>query len=159
MYSKILGTTFACLIALPAVAQDIMVTDSYARSANGQTGAAFMSIMNHTDVDDQLVDVRSDAARRVELHTHTEISEGVFQMGRDEDGFEVPAHGMHQLARGGDHVMFMGLNAPFVDGEAVAVTLVFENAGEIEIDIPIDLERQPDHSQMSDHSGHGTMDN
>ena len=47
------------------------------------------------------------------------------------------------LERGGLHVMFMGLNGPFEEGAAVDVTLVFENAGEIDVAIPVDLRRGP----------------
>jgi copper(I)-binding protein len=54
------------------------------------------------------------------------------------------------LARGGDHVMFMGLNEPFADGDTVAVTLVFEHAGEVAVEIPVDLNRKPTHG-----GGHG----
>ena len=45
------------------------------------------------------------------------------------------------LKRGGDHVMFMGLTGPMNDGESVTVTLQFEKAGEITMDIPVDLKR------------------
>lgn len=141
------------LFAVPAFAQDIKVTDPYARSAgaNAKTGAAFFVIENHSDSDDRLIEARSDAAERVELHTHLEDANGIMRMIEVEDGFAVPAHGTHALMRGGDHVMFMGLNAPFVQGENVTVTLVFENAGEVLVEIPVDLERQD--SGM----GHGGM--
>jgi len=39
--------------------------------------------------------------------------------------------------------MFMGLNAPFVDGEDVTFTLVFRDAGEIIVTVPVDLNREP----------------
>ncbi|MEO1154600.1 MAG: copper chaperone PCu(A)C, partial [Pseudomonadota bacterium] len=51
----------------------------------------------------------------------------------------------------GDHVMFMGLTGPFVDGETVEVTLTFEQAGDITVDIPVDLNRRP-----MVHDGHAT---
>ena len=64
------------------------------------------------------------------------------------EGILVPAGGMHALERGGDHVMFMGLNAPMTQGDLIAVTLVFETAGEIEITVPVDLDRQPKKYKM-----------
>lgn len=127
------------LAALPAVAE-ITVEDGYARASNRMAGAAFMVIRNDGEAD-RLVDVRSDAAERVELHTHAESGDGVMKMRHVEDGFAIPAQGSHALERGGDHVMFMGLTAPFEQGDTIPVTLVFEEAGEIEVELPVDLER------------------
>ncbi len=150
------GAAALALTAIPAFAQDIMVHDSYARAASpsAMAGAAFMQIMNHGDTDDRLIDVRSDVAKRTELHTHMEGENGVMQMRQVEGGFAIPAGETHMLARGGDHVMFMGLNQSLNHGDSVTVTLVFENAGEVEVQIPVDLERQPEHGAMS-HGAHG----
>lgn len=134
-----------------ALADGIVIDDAYARASNTRAGAAFVMIHNHGTVDDRLVSVSSDAAARVELHTHKEIGDGVFKMMEIEDGFAIPAGGMHGLARGGDHVMFMGLTAPFEQGAVVSVTLTFEQAGDVVVDIPVDLERQP---AKDAHAGH-----
>ncbi|WP_039017506.1 copper chaperone PCu(A)C [Halocynthiibacter namhaensis] len=153
---SILGAAALILTAIPAFADDIMVHDAYARSASpsAMAGGAFMAIMNHSDTDDRLIEVRSDVAKRVELHTHIDAGDGVMQMRRVEDGFAIAAGETHMLQRGGDHVMFMGLNQSFVQGDMLPVTLVFENAGEVEIEIPVDLERQAEMGDMShgDHS-------
>ena len=129
-----------------------MVDDAYARSsgAHAKAGAAFMMIVNHGAEDDRLVAVSSDAAQRVELHTHLADGNGVMRMIKVEDGIAVPAGGAAMLKRGGDHVMFMGLNQPFVEGETIPVTLVFEKAGEMTVEIPVDLTRGAD-----GHGGHG----
>ena len=154
----------ALAFALPAFADGIMIHDPYARASSGMamSGAAFMEIVNQTDTDDRLVEARSEAAARVELHTHMEDANGVMRMMEVEDGFAIPAGQTHALARGGDHVMFMGLTEPFEHGEEIEVTLVFEQAGEITVMIPIDLERMPamggqmGHGAMG-HGGHGNM--
>jgi copper(I)-binding protein len=49
----------------------------------------------------------------------------------------VPAGATVTLAPGGLHLMFMGLTAPFVEGESVPVTLKFEKAGEVTLDLSI----------------------
>ena len=141
-------------ICSAALAGGIMVDDAYARSSTSTspTGAAFMVIMNHTGEDDRLVDVKSDVAKRVELHTHKESGDGVMKMMHVEDGFAVPAGASHVLKRGGDHVMFMGLNAPLEQGATVSLILVFEKAGEVAVDVPVDHERKPG---AGDHAGHG----
>ncbi len=142
-----LATAF---IAAPALAGGIMIEDAYARSSGptAKTGAAFFIIRNDTDQDDRLIDARSDVAKKTELHTHIHGENGVMQMRRDEDGFPVPAHGTHQLKRGGDHVMLMGLKKPLKDGEIVPIVLVFEKAGEVAIEVPVDLERMPEGGAM-----------
>ncbi|WP_037310585.1 copper chaperone PCu(A)C [Ruegeria halocynthiae] len=150
--SKLLATLAAATLATAAFAQDtITVDDAYARSSGktAKAGAAFMMIQNAGEADDRLVGVESDAAARVELHTHLIDANGVAKMTHVEEGFVIPAGETHMLQRGGDHVMFMGLTAPFEQGAAVPVTLIFEKAGEVEIEIPVDLERQ-------DKGGHGS---
>lgn len=148
--SNFVAAVAAITLSSAAWAGDIMVKDPYARSATSTsvTGAAFMVLMNQSDHDDRLISARSDIAERVELHTHIEDENGVMQMREVEDGFEVPAGGMHALQRGGDHVMFMGLKAPLQDGDTIAVTLTFEKAGDVVIDVPVDLTRKPDHGKM-----------
>ena len=155
--SKAVLTTLL-LLAAPAVglAMDkvIMIEESYARSSSptAKTGAAFMLIANHSAQDDRLIAVTSDAAQRVELHTHLSDSEGVMRMVEIEDGIVVPAGGTAVLKRGHDHVMFMGLTEPFENGEMVPVTLTFEIAGDIEVMIPVDSDRKAD--GHGGHAGH-----
>lgn len=131
---------------MPAMSEGPMVVmDAYARASrpNAPTGAAFMQIKNTTHMADRLIDVRSDVAARVQLHTHIENSEGVMRMTHVEEGFEVAAGEVLMLARGGKHVMFMGLSESFLEGGMVPITLVFENAGEVEVMVPVDLMRMP----------------
>lgn len=150
----ILAAATACALALPAFADGIMIKDPYSRSAgpNSKTGAAFFGIMNTSEQDDRLIGATSDIAKRVELHTHIETADGVMQMREVEGGFPVKAGGMHMLARGGDHVMFMGLTQPMLQGETVTVTLTFEKAGDITVEIPVDLERKPAEGMMMKHT-------
>ena len=156
----------ALLAASPAVSGEIDITDSYARSASpvAKTGAAFLVIEN-AGAADRLVSVASPAAKLVQLHDHVDAGDGVLQMRHSEDGFELPEDGVLTLERGGKHVMFMGLTQPFRAGETVPLTLTFEEAGEITVEVPVDLERTEaeghdhgGHSGHSDHSGHSTSD-
>lgn len=152
--STLLGAVAALSFAAPAFAE-IEVHDPYARSSNAMAGAAFMVIHNHGEVDDHLISVTSDAAQRVELHTHIQDADGVMRMTHVEEGFDLPAGGEIIMKRGAEHVMFMGLNAPFVQDETLTVTLVFEKAGEVVVEIPVDLDRQEGGMSMGDdHSDH-----
>ncbi|NOR31609.1 MAG: copper chaperone PCu(A)C [Sulfitobacter sp.] len=158
-------TRAVCAIVLlsagPLAAQGMMVHDAYARSstAASTSGAAFMVLMNHSGSDDRLIGASSDVAKKVELHQHAEDANGVMRMGEIEGGVPIANDEAHTFKRGGDHLMFMGLNRPLKQGEMIKVTLEFEKAGEVEIEITVDQDRQPDEGTM-DHStmDHGTMD-
>jgi copper(I)-binding protein len=154
--NRILSLAAAAAVAftLPAFAEGITITDAYARSASpsAMTGAAFMTITNDGPEDDRLIAARSEAAERVELHTHLIDANGVARMVEVEDGFVIPAGGSHVLERGGDHVMFLGLTAPFEPGGTVPLTLVFEKAGEIAVELPVDMSSGPAQGM-----GHGVM--
>ena len=141
------------LLALPAQAHDgIHVEDAYAR-ASAQSGAVFMTIVNHAASDDRLLSASTDAAARAELHTHTEDANGMMQMPHVPDGFAVPAQGSHALARGGDHVMLMGLTRPLKDGDRITLILSFEREGEVTLDVPVDNDRKtPDDAGDGSHS-------
>ena len=148
--------TAACVAALLSTAAhaEIRIDESYARSsgAMAKAGAAFLMIKNTGPEDDRLIGVTSPASVRVELHTHIE-KDGIMNMVEVEDGIPIPAGGMAMLQRGGDHLMFMGLKAPWAQGDMIPVTLTFEKAGEMALEIPVDLERKATHSGHNDHSG------
>jgi hypothetical protein len=159
------SAAFLALASAPmAFAADITIKDAYMRvsGAMANSGAAFMTIEN-TGAEDRLIDAHSDLAQKVELHTHLEDANGVMKMVHVEEGFPIAAGETHMLMRGGEHVMFLGLNSVPVQGDMVSLTLTFEKAGDITVEVPVDNERQPamgggmmgqgkmDHSKM----GHG----
>ncbi|WP_170473484.1 copper chaperone PCu(A)C [Ruegeria arenilitoris] len=135
---------FSALGSIAVADSSIKVDDAYARSSNkhAKAGAAFMMIINTGEEDDRLIGAISDAADRVELHTHKVDENGVAKMFHVKEGFVIPAGETYVLRRGGDHVMFMGLTKPFEQDATVPVTLVFEQAGEVEIEVPVDLNRK-----------------
>lgn len=149
---------FAATLSTAAFAGDMTfkVTDSYARSSSmsAKSGAAFITLMNMSGHDDRLIGAASPAAKRVELHTHKE-TDGVMQMLHVEEGFPVAAGEMIEMKRGGRHVMLMGLNGSLEQGAMVSVTLTFEKAGEMNIMVPVDLERKPAEGHGMKHGDHG----
>lgn len=156
LFSGITALSFA----LPAMAQAQMtIEDAYARSSGptARAGAAFMMITNHGDTEDRVISATSDAAARVELHTHIEDENGVMRMRQIEGGIVVPAGEMHMLQRGGDHVMFMGLTGTWAQGDDLTVTFEFEHAEPLTITIPVDLERSAMGHQMGQMVGNGQM--
>lgn len=145
MFRTLMLAAAAALTLGSTAFADIAVEDPYARASGvgAIAGAAFMTLVNTGTEDDRLVAVASDVAERVELHTHLIDANGLARMVEVEDGFAVPAGSTHMLARGGDHVMFMGLREPFEDGKIITVTLTFEKAGDMTVEIPVDLDRRP----------------
>lgn len=147
-------------LALPTLAENhpeaIHVHDAYARAAGiGKSGAVFFMMHNMTEADDRLIDVRADVAKKVELHTHKDLGDGVMKMLHVPEGFTLAAGEMHELARGGDHVMLMGLTRELANGDTFPLTLVFEKSGELVIDVAVDNDRKPEAGGMMDHN-HGS---
>ncbi|MCA8878951.1 MAG: copper chaperone PCu(A)C [Rhodobacteraceae bacterium] len=158
MKSLFLAGALATGLAGAVSAQGIEVMDAYARvsSAAAKSGAIFMVISNGGGSDDRLVAAEAPVAQRAELHTHLEDANGVMRMVEVEDGIALPAGQDHALARGGDHVMLMGLKEPLVDGSHFPLTLTFEEAGPITVDVVVDSARAPDQPAGQDMQ-HGAM--
>ena len=114
---------------------EIAVAEPWARASVTETGAAYMTISNAGGKDDLLLEVRSPAAGKVEIHDMT--MEGMVMKMRKLDGLPVPAGESVALAPGGKHIMLIGLEEPLSEGMTVPLTLVFEGAGEVEISAPV----------------------
>ena len=116
----------------PAAAGDgIAVSDAWARASVTATGAAYMTIENTGAGADTLVEVRADAAEKVEIHDMT-MDAMVMRM-RKVERLEIPAGARVELAPGGLHIMLIRLRGPLAEGDSVPLTLVFEKAGAVEI--------------------------
>lgn len=125
------------LVATPALSADITVSDVWGRATPGaaKVGAAFMEISNAGEPD-KLIGARSEISKTTELHSHIH-DEGIMRM-REVAAIDIPANGSQSLEPGGYHVMFMGLNRPLMIGEYYPLTLVFEKAGEITVDVKVE---------------------
>ena len=145
MKIKLFITAFSSFLALSPIlsAGQIVISDAYARSAGplAKAGAAYMKIMNHSDESDRLIGVQSDIAKKTELHTHLKDENGVIRMVRIDEGIEIGSMKEHRLVRGGQHIMFMGLKEAFKTGKIIPVTLFFEIAGEVGVEIVVDQAR------------------
>ena len=121
-----------------------MISDAYAQSSGplAKAGAAYMKIMNHSEWSDRLIGVKSDIAKKTELHTHVKDDNDVMRMVHIDEGIKIGPMKEHSLVRGGQHIMFMGLKEPFETGKIISVILLFEKAGEIGIEIVVDQDRK-----------------
>jgi periplasmic copper chaperone A len=116
----------------------IVVTDAMARPAplEGGAGGAFMTIRNETGQADRLSSAASPAAQSVELH-ETVDDNGVMRMVPQPDGWEVAPGERLALKPGGKHIMLLGLIRPLKAGDIIEVTLNFDKAGPVMIQVPV----------------------
>jgi copper(I)-binding protein len=116
---------------------DVMIHDGWARASIGSApnSAAYMTLMTEGAEMDKLLGASSPAAESVELHTHL-MEDGVAKM-RPVEAIEVAPGAPTVLEPGGLHVMLMGLKGTLEEGDAMPITLTFEKAGEVSLDMPI----------------------
>jgi copper(I)-binding protein len=134
---------------------DLIIGDGFARAVGprAQSGAGYFTVTNEGDEPDILVAAESPAAERVEIHTHVLDETGVARMVELAEGIEIPAGETVTLEPGGLHVMFMGLTDAWDPEAGIAVTLVFAEAGEVEIVLPV-AAAPGHHHGNDDHHGH-----
>jgi len=122
----------------PVTVGDIEITDAFARATlpNAPVAGGYLTITNRGTDDDRLVSATSPAAGKVELHEMS-MQNDVMTMAPLPDGIAIAAGETVSLSPGGVHIMFMQLAKPFVEGESVPVTLKFEKAGEVTLDLSI----------------------
>ncbi|MER5727592.1 copper chaperone PCu(A)C [Streptomyces sp. NPDC002138] len=98
---------------------------------NDKMAGAFMVIKNDSATADKLTAVTSALSGDVTIHETKD------QKMQQVQSLDVPAKGELKLARGGDHVMFMGLkNQPKV-GDKVTVELRFEKADPVKVELDV----------------------
>lgn len=119
---------------------DLTIVHAYARASAGpaKVGVVFLNIRNSGDTADQLVNivVGPDIAKKAALHTH--IMEGdIAKMRRVDGGIAIPVQGTVMMQPGGLHIMLMGLKAPLIEGDSFMITLTFERAGEISLEVRV----------------------
>ncbi len=103
---------------------------------NQPVAGGFLSITNAGSSDDRMIKASSPRAGRMELHEMTMEGE-VMKMREVEGGVILPAGATVALKPGGLHLMFFDIAERFEKHQTVPVTLTFEKAGEITIDLPV----------------------
>jgi copper(I)-binding protein len=115
---------------------DIAIGHPYARgTAPGQpNGGAYLRLENR-GAEDRLVSARAEVCRQVELHTSR--MEGDVMRMRQVDAIDIPANKAVVLQPGGMHLMLVGLKAPLKEGDRFPLTLKFEKAGVLTVDVVV----------------------
>ncbi len=135
-----IGLTVAAAVSVvnAAHAGDVMVTDAFARASAtpvARAGAVYFTIRNDGALPDRLTAIATDAAQTAMLHENVEEN-GVVSM-RHIEALVIAPKETVTLAPKKMHVMLMGLKAPLKKGEHLSVTLTFEKAGTVKIDVPV----------------------
>ncbi|WP_129243637.1 copper chaperone PCu(A)C [Achromobacter veterisilvae] len=110
------------------------------------TGVVYFVLRNPSQDEDRLVSVSTPVAEKAELHTHIRDSD-VMRM-RKVDSIEIAPVSTTALEPGGLHVMLIGLKQPLVKGKAFPLTLVFEEAGPVtvQVDVQGTTDKAPAHT-------------
>jgi copper(I)-binding protein len=142
----------ASALATTTEAGALRLENPWTRAANaGGQGGGFLVIRNTGAAADRLLSAASPAAQRMELHTH--VRDGEVMRMRPVNDIPVPGNGSVTLQPGGLHLMLIGLTQPLAVGQSVPVTLRFERAGEVTINLAVQAAgaRQPGHGQGGGH--------
>jgi len=129
----LVAAALAFLGSAPAAANDIVVSQAWSRATpkGAKVAGGYLTIENRGALPDRLLSASSSAAARVEIHQMA-LQDGIMTMRPLESGLTIPADETVTLAPGGDHIMFIGVTAPFEEGQRVAVVLNFERSGPTE---------------------------
>lgn len=129
------------LANLPAAAHgygkgDLQVRHPWTRAtgADDKFAVAYMEIRNSGRQPDRVIGVSTPAAERVELHARRE---GDSAGTREVKSFEVLARRRLWLRPSGSHLVLVGLRNPLVKGNRVPLTLHFERAGELQVELEV----------------------
>jgi periplasmic copper chaperone A len=140
--------------------------NAWARSApeGMPNGAVFGQLVNIGTESDTLISATSDIAEAVELHEMMMGDGDMMLMQPVEDGFMVMPNNFVELTPGGFHIMLINLTQELIAGETFELTLNFENAGEVQVSVPImemmamgEMGAMDNHSEHQDHSEEHSM--
>jgi periplasmic copper chaperone A len=119
-------------------AGSIHITQPWARATpkGASSGAGYLTVTNNGTAPDRLTCASSDAAAHCQIHTMS-MENGVMKMRPVEGGLEIKPGETVTLKPGSDHMMFVDLKHPLETGNAVAVTLQFDKAGTVKVELPV----------------------
>ena len=136
-------SSVVALFGLPAAAHDytlgsLKIGHPWARATppTAPSGGGFLTVTNTGTTADRLVSVSSPAAAQVQVH-EMKMDGTIMRMRELENGLEIPPGATVALAPGGLHLMMMGLKAPLKEATRVPVTLVFEKAGKVDVELQV----------------------
>ncbi|MFI8383944.1 copper chaperone PCu(A)C [Pseudomonas sp. NPDC079086] len=106
------------------------------------TAAAYFVVHNKGAEADRLLSVSTPHAGKAELHEHMH-ADGVMKMQQVEN-VTIPAGGEVKFEPMGYHVMMFNLKQQAKDGERFPLTLTFENAGKVDVEVAVQKDAPAD---------------
>jgi hypothetical protein len=143
--TKILTILVASVLAATGMASAhdyrvgaLLIDHPFARATppGARFGGVYLSIENKGPQADRLLRVSTPAAGTAELHQMV-MDAGVMRM-RTVTGLEVKPGDRVMLQPGGYHVMLGDLKRPLHEGDRFPLTLAFERAGSIEVNVEVE---------------------
>jgi copper(I)-binding protein len=110
---------------------------SRATPKGAEVAAGYLTIENAGTAPDRLLAVKSEIAKRVEVHEMS-MTGGVMKMRPLPKGLAVESGKTVKLEPSGYHLMFMGLNRQLAKGDRFKATLEFEKAGPIDVEFAVE---------------------
>lgn len=116
---------------------NLFITQAWARPTPpvAVSGVVYLTITNRGPTADHLVALRSPAARSTEIHETRSVN-GMMEM-RELSQLDCPAGATVKIEPNGLHIMLVGLTRPLLSGEAFPVTLRFQHAGELTVQVRV----------------------
>jgi periplasmic copper chaperone A len=116
---------------------DLQVRHSWSRATppGAKVGVTYMEIRNSGAKPARVIGASTPLARKVEMHVTTHDG-GVARM-REVKTLDIPAGGRVELRPGGSHLMLVDLVRPLAKGERIPLTLRFEGAGELALEVEV----------------------
>jgi periplasmic copper chaperone A len=102
-----------------------------------EQAGGFFTLTNKGTEPDRLVAASSLAAEKIEIHA-IKVVGGSIGMRPREDGLALPAGVTLTLQPRGYHLLLIGLRAPAIPGARLPVTLTFEKAGSIDVELLVE---------------------
>jgi copper(I)-binding protein len=136
-----LSLTFASILAIAvavrADAGGIEVREAFARATIGKatSGVVYVTLVNRASRPDRLLAASTPVAARTDLHMT--VRDGDVVRMRRLETVEIPAGETVAFEPGGAHVMLSGLHAPLREGDRFDLTLEFEAAGTITVEVTV----------------------
>lgn len=118
---------------------------------NAPVAGGYLTIINHSDVDDRLVSAATNLAQETQIHTMS-MENDVMRMQELAEGLAVPAGETVILKQGAEHLMFMQLNQAPKNQQRYTVTLRFEKAGDIAVEFTtVKMSEKTNHKNHDKH--------
>ena len=116
-------------------------------------GVGYLVIKNTSDADITLIGAQTPRAASVSIH-ESMMHDGMMSMQPLKEGLTIPAGEAVELKPHGYHLMLEKLVQPLQEGESIPLTLEFDGAEALEVELTVEPLDGGSMKEEMDHSGH-----